>query len=88
MKITELLNENVNTDDAPNITVQFKKSMDVAGNYPILFANGKKEMVPVADMVAYLNHYDELKPFEREEIQKVAGQSLEKFNNIIEKIKQ
>ena len=88
MKITEVLNESATGEDSPNITVQFKKSMDVAGNYPIIFKNGKKEMVPVSDMVTYLNHYDELKPFEREEIQRVAGQSLEKFNEIIEKINQ
>lgn len=87
MKITELLKEDF-SEEKPNITVQFKKSLDVAGDYPIVFRDGNKAKVSVADMVAYLNHYDELKPFEREEIQKIAGHSIEKFNDIIEKIKQ
>lgn len=87
MKITELLKEDF-SDDKPNITVQFKKSLDVAGDYPIIFRDGSRVKVPVADMVTYLNHYDELKPFEREEIQKVAGHSFDKFKDIIRKIQQ
>lgn len=99
MKITELLNESSRHDDwdkdeeeiasdpdadkVPNLVVQFRKSMDVAGDYPIKFTDGSKVRVPVAVMVDFLNKYDDLKPMDREKMQNMAAQSLDKFKEVL-----
>lgn len=82
MKITEVLNEGFN-DEVPNITVQFKKAMDVGGNYPIQFNDGSKVKVPVNMIIDFLNKYDQLKPMQRNEMQKLAVQSPEKFKEVL-----
>lgn len=86
MKITEVLNEGF-ADETPNIVVQFKKSMDVGGDYPIQFADGTKTKIPVNVMVDFMNKYDQLKPFQRNEMQKLAVQSVEKFKEVLANFK-
>lgn len=86
MKITEVLNEGLN-DEVPNITVQFKKAMDVGGNYPIQFNDGSKVKVPMNMIVDFLNKYDQLKPMQRNEMQKLAVQSPEKFKEVLSSFK-
>jgi len=43
--------------------------------------------IPVAVMADFLNGYDSMKPFEREELQKVATQSLEHFKEALRTMK-
>jgi len=98
MKITEVLNESFHDDwdkdedevvvdpdqdKVPNLVVQFRKSMDVAGDYPIKFNDGSKVRIPVAVMVDFLNKYDDLKPMDREKIQNLAAQSVDKFKEVL-----
>lgn len=97
MKITELLNEShyddwdkddetpedPDQDRVPNLIVQFRKSMDVGGGYPIKFNDGSKVKIPVQIMVDFLNKYDNLKPMDREKIQNLAAQSVEQFKEVL-----
>lgn len=98
MKITELLNESFvddwdtaedevvgdpEQDKVPNLIIQFKKSMDVGGNYPIVFRDGAKVKIPVEIMVKFLNKYDNLKPMDREKIQNLAAQSVDSFKEVL-----
>lgn len=97
MKITELLNESYHDDwdkedelpddpdqdKVPNLIVQFRKSMDVGGGYPIKFNDGSKVRIPVEIMVQFLNKYDDLKPMDREKIQNLAAQSVDKFKEVL-----
>ena len=97
MKINELLNESryddwdkeeelpgdPDQDKVPNLIIQFKKSMDVDGRYPIVFRDGSKVNVPVQVMVDFLNKYDDLKPMDREKIQNMAAQSVDKFKEVL-----
>ena len=102
MKITELLNEShhddwdkeedeivsdPDQDKVPNLVVQFRKSMDVGGNYPIKFNDGSKVKIPVQIMVDFLNKYDNLKPMDREAIQNMAAQSVDKFKEVLTSFK-
>ena len=86
MKINEVLNESF-ADETPNITVQFKKAMDVGGNHPILFKDGSKVKIPLNMIVDFLNKYDQLKPMQRNEMQKLAVQSPEKFKEVLTSFK-
>ena len=98
MKITELLNESrhddwdqdeeeivadPDQDKVPNLVVQFRKSMDVGGSYPIKFNDGSKVNIPINVMVDFLNKYDDLKPMDREKIQNMAAQSVDKFKEVL-----
>jgi len=86
MKINEVLNESF-ADETPNITVQFKKAMDVGGNYPILFKDGSKVKIPVNMIIDFLNKYDQLKPMQRNEMQKLAVMSPDKFKEVLASFK-
>ncbi len=97
MKINELLNESryddwdqeeeapgdPDQDKVPNLVVQFKKSMDVDGRYPIVFRDGTKINIPTGVMVDFLNKYDQLKPMDRETMQNIAAQSVDKFKEVL-----
>ena len=102
MKITELLNESrhddwdqdeeeivadPDQDKVPNLVVQFRKSMDVGGSYPIKFNDGSKVNIPINVMVDFLNKYDDLKPMDREKIQNMAAQSVDKFKEVLSSFK-
>jgi hypothetical protein len=97
MKITELLAESryddwdkeeelpgdPDQDKVPNLIIQFKKSMDVDGRYPIVFRDGSKVNIPTGIMVDFLNKYDDLKPMDRESMQNLAAQSVDKFKEVL-----
>jgi len=99
MKINELLMESFDdeeeldivddpdTDKVPHIVMQFKKALDNGGRSPVIFKDGDKVSIPVAVMADFLNGYDSMKPFEREELQKVATQSLEHFKEALRTMK-
>jgi hypothetical protein len=98
MKITELLAESryddwdkeeeelpgdPDLDKVPNLIIQFKKSLDVDGRYPIVFRDGRKVNIPTGIMVDFLNKYDDLKPMDRESMQNLAAQSVDKFKEVL-----
>ena len=97
MKINELLNESFDdengivddpdTDKVPHIVMQFKKAIDNGGRSQIVFKDGDKVSIPMELIVDFLNSYDNLKPFEREEVQKNATQSLASFKEQLQKMK-
>lgn len=70
-------------DDITNITVQFKKALDVGGNYAIQFVNGESKVIAMSDIIAFLNKYDQLKPIQRSDMQSLAIQSPAKFNEVL-----
>lgn len=97
MKINELLTESFqddwdkeeelpgdpDQDRVPNLVIQFKKSLDVDGRYPIVFRDGSKVNVPTHIMVDFLNKYDDLKPMDRETMQNLAAHSVDKFKEVL-----
>jgi hypothetical protein len=101
MKINELLNESryddwdqeeeqpgdPDQDKVPNLVLQFKKSMDVDGRYPIVFRDGTKINIPTYVMAEFLNKYDDLKPMDREKMQNLAAQSVDKFKEVLKTFK-
>jgi hypothetical protein len=71
------------SDKIPNLVMQFRKAIDVDGNHSIIFKDGKKAKLPVATMVNFLEKYAQLKPADRELMQDVAIQSLDKLKEIV-----
>lgn len=75
------------TDRVPHLVMQFRKAIDNGGRSPIIFKDGDKVSMPLSLIVEFLNAYDDLKPFEREEVQHKALQSLEDFKETLRTIK-
>ena len=98
MKISELLREDIDADDedevsvdndgdegsTPNILVQFKKALDVNGNYPITFRDGSKLKLPLADIKNFVSRYVTMKPMHREQMQDIAVQSPASFQEVLD----
>ena len=76
--------ENPDSDKIPHIVMQLKKAVDVGGNYPIVFKDGSKHVLPYNMIASFLTKYMEKKPFEREEMQNQAGQSRLDFQATME----
>jgi hypothetical protein len=76
--------ENPDADKIPHIVMQLKKAADVGGNYPIIFKDGSKHVLPYNMIASFLTKYMEKKPFEREAMQDQAGQSLLDFQATME----
>lgn len=70
--------------EMPNIIVQLNKSLDVNGNYLISFNDGKQIKVTNEVCKRFIQRYSALKPLEREKMQKIALQSPEHFNDVLE----
>lgn len=97
MKINELLTGSIedeldivddpDTDKVPHIVMQFKKAIDNGGRSQIVFKDGDKVSIPVNVIVDFLNRYDDLKPFEREELQKTASQSFDAFKDAMSAVR-
>jgi hypothetical protein len=66
-------------DKIPHIVMQLKKAVDVGGNYPITFKDGKKFKIPMNVILAFIRKYSELKPMDREEMQSLAAKSKDDF---------
>lgn len=98
MKISELLREDIDADDedevsvdndgdeglTPNILVQFKKALDVNGNYPITFRDGSKLKLPLADIKNFVSRYVTMKPMHREQMQDIAVESPARFQEVLD----
>ena len=90
MKINELINESfVNIEDpdtekVPNLVMQIRKSIDLGGDSPIVFQDGSKVRLSANAMYRFLTKYESFKPIDREEMQKVAIQSKNSFDNVLD----
>lgn len=66
-------------DKVPHILMQLRKAIDVDGNYPITFKDGKKAKLDMEHIVAFIKKYMKAQPSEKESLQTQAGNSLEGF---------
>jgi hypothetical protein len=96
MKINELLNESAHDDwdkeeeeapdpeqdKIPHIVMQLRKALNLK-NYPITFKDGNKSIIPRHIIQLFLNRYSKMIPSDREVMQELASQSLEKFNEVL-----
>lgn len=71
------------TDKVQHILMQFKKAMDVGGNYPITFKSGEKTKVSLDDIEKFVSRYAGAKPLEREQMQTKAIQSIEGLKAVL-----
>ncbi len=71
--------EDADQDKIPHILMQLRKAIDVDGNYPITFKDGKKSKIPMEHIVAFIQKYMKARPDEKEAMQSQAGNSLEGF---------
>jgi hypothetical protein len=71
--------EDPDADKVPHILMQLRKAIDVDGNYPILFRDGKKAKLSMEQIVAFVKKYMKSSPQEKESLQTQAINSLEGF---------
>jgi hypothetical protein len=71
--------ENPDDDKIPHIFMQLKKALDVDGNYPITFKDGKKAKLSMEQIAAFIKKYMKLNPQDKESLQNQAANSLEGF---------
>lgn len=73
----------VDADDdsgLPHLVMQLRKALDVNGDYPITFQDGKQIKLSRKDIEDFLDKYLSLKPYDREMMQKLASQNLKSFH--------
>ena len=75
-------------DKIPHIVMQLKKAYDVGGNYPIVFKDGSKHKLDFETISSFLTKYLSKKPFEREQMQDIAGRSLLDFQATMESMEE
>jgi hypothetical protein len=66
-------------DKVPHILMQLRKAIDVDGNYPITFKDGKKAKLSMDHIAAFVKKYMDLNPQDKESLQSQASNSLEGF---------
>lgn len=66
-------------DKVPHILMQLRKALDVDGDYPITFKDGKKVKLPMDVIVGFIKKYMGAKPEDKESLQMQASNSLEGF---------
>jgi hypothetical protein len=71
-------------DDVPHIVMQLRKALDVDGDYPITFKNGKKYKLKLKDIEQFVKIYDRLKPIDRETMQNLASKDIEGFHSALQ----
>ena len=72
-------------DKIPHILMQLRKAIDVDGNYPITFKDGKKAKLSMEHIAAFVKKYMGLNPQDKESLQTQAGNSLEGFMAALKK---
>lgn len=72
-------------DKIPHIFMQLRKAIDVDGNYPITFKDGKKTKLPMDAIVGFVQKYMKARPDEKESLQTQAANSLEGFMAALKK---
>jgi hypothetical protein len=75
--------EDPDADKVPHILMQLKKAQDVEGDHHIKFIDGQKHKLPIADINLFMDKYMDMKPQDREMMQKVAVMSKEQFDTIL-----
>ena len=76
-------NIDADQDKVPHIVMQLRKAMDVEGDYPVTFKDGKKFKLKLRDIEHFLHVYDRLKPMERETMQNVASKDIDGFHDAL-----
>lgn len=76
--------EDPEQDKIPHIVMQLKKAIDVEGDYPITFKDGKKVKLQLDNIKAFLQKYSKMKPDEREAMQSLAGKDLDGFHKALQ----
>ena len=71
--------EDADQDKIPHILMQLRKALDVDGNYPITFKDGKKAKLSLDQIGAFVKKYMTLSPQDKESLQTQAANSLEGF---------
>jgi hypothetical protein len=71
--------EDPEADKVPHILMQLRKAIDVDGNYPITFKDGKKAKLDMDHIVGFVKKYMTLNPQDKESLQTQASNSLEGF---------
>ena len=66
-------------DKIPHILMQLRKALDVDGDYPITFKDGKKAKLGMEDIVNFVKKYMDASPSEKESLQNQAANSLDGF---------
>ena len=77
--------DDADLDKVPNIFMQLRKAVDVDGNYPIVFKDGKKAKLNMKDITAFIQKYMNASQREKEFLQAEAGNSLDGFMAAIKK---
>lgn len=72
-------------DKVPHILMQLRKAIDVDGDYPITFKDGKKVKLPMDAIAAFVQKYMKARPDEKESLQSQASNSLEGFMAALKK---
>lgn len=75
--------EDPESDKIPHIVMQLRKALDVEGDHPIVFKDGKKTKLPIDVIRVFLTKYIQAKPSDREAMQNTASASLEGFKNAL-----
>ena len=71
--------EDPESDKVPHLVMQLRKALDVEGNYPIMFKDGKKQKISMEEITSFLYKYLSTKPGDREAMQSAASGSYEGF---------
>jgi hypothetical protein len=75
--------EDPEKDKVQHILMQLRKAQDVDGDHPIKFLDGSKVILPLNDIDMFLEMYMNVKPQDRERLQKVASMSKDKFDKLL-----
>ena len=67
-------------DKIPHILMQLRKALDVDGDYPIMFKDGKKAKLSMDQIAGFVKKYMNASPSEKESLQNQAANSLDGFN--------
>jgi hypothetical protein len=70
-------------DKVPLITMQLLKALDVDGNYPITFLDGKRHKLHLNDIKKFLMQYMSARPNDKDVMQNLASQSLSGFHKAL-----
>jgi len=73
-------------DQVPHIVMQFKKVLDLKGNYPIVFKDGTKAVVPTNVITDFMVKFSRLKPMDRERLQDIAIRSKDDFAKVLQSL--
>lgn len=75
--------EDPEKDKVQHILMQLRKAKDVDGDHPIKFLDGSEVILPIKDIDEFMQMYMNVKPQDRERLQKVAIMSKDKFDKLL-----